>query len=426
MAVNAFIPTAMSKKITFDYWKHLYSSRIGGMVSSEIRDLLSLSARPDIISFAGGLPEVRTLNHQKLERYIKRILKIDGEISLQYGDSTGYYPLRTKLIDVMALDGVRADEEDIIITAGGQQALDLLAKVFINTGDNIIVEAPSYTGALNAFKAYEANIIGIPVDKDGILIEEVEKKLKSLQDNKEIVKFIYLVPNFSNPSGCTLSLERRKKLLELAKEYNTLIIEDNPYGMLRFENRALPAIKELDSASSDRNVIYISTLSKLFAPGFRVGWIVAPHLILEKLTLGVQSTVLCNSSFSQRIACEYFSDPSWKDNLTEFIKIYRNRRDAMLTALEDNLSGIASWSKPEGGFFIWLKVPDYLNTKEILVDAVRKKVAFVPGTGFYADGRGADAARLAFCTESLENIEKGIKILSDIIRDKIRLYKSFD
>jgi len=395
------------------------------MVSSEIRDLLSLSARPDIISFAGGLPEVRTLSHQKLERYIKRTLKIDGEISLQYGDSTGYYPLRTKLIDVMALDGVRADEEDIIITSGGQQALDLLAKVFINTGDNIIVEAPSYTGALNAFKAYEANIIGIPVDKDGILIEKVEKKLRSLQDNKEMVKFIYLVPNFSNPSGCTLSLERRKKLLELAKEYNTLIIEDNPYGMLRFENKALPAIKELDSAGSDRNVIYISTLSKLFAPGFRVGWIVAPHLILEKLTLGVQSAVLCNSSFSQRIAYEYFSDPSWKDNLTEFIKIYRNRRDAMLTALEDNLSGIASWSKPEGGFFIWLKVPDYLNTKEILVDAVRKKVAFVPGTGFYADGRGADAARLAFCTESLENIEKGIKILSDIIRDKIRLHKSF-
>ncbi|HAJ95183.1 MAG TPA: hypothetical protein DCP02_03010 [Actinobacteria bacterium] len=250
--------------------------------------------------------------------------------------------------------------------------------------------------------------------------------MKLLSDNKELVKFIYLVPNFSNPSGFTLNLERRKKLLELAKKYNTLIIEDNPYGMLRFEGKALPSIKEMDAAGDNRNVIYISTLSKLFAPGFRIGWIVAPHLILEKLTLGVQSAVLCNSSFSQRIAYEYFSDPSWKDNLTEFIKIYRKRRDAMLASLEENLSGVATWSEPKGGFFIWLKVPDYLNTREILVDAVRKKVAFVPGTGFYADGRGGDAARLAFCTESRENIEKGIKILSEIIKDKIRLYKSFN
>ena len=416
----------MSKKITFDYWKHLYSNRIEGMVSSEIRDLLSLSARPEIISFAGGLPEVRALNHQKLERYIKRTLKTDGDISLQYGDSAGYYPLRTKLIKVMALEGVSSDEEDIIITAGGQQALDLLAKVFINAGDNIIVEAPSYTGALNAFKAYEANIKGIPVDNNGILVSEVEKKLKYLSDNGKGVKFIYLVPNFSNPSGFTLSLERRKKVLELVKKYNTMIIEDNPYGMLRYESKALPSIKEMDINGDNRNVIYISTLSKLFAPGFRIGWIVAPHLILEKLALGVQSAILCNSAFSQRIAYEYFSDPSWKDNLVKFIDIYKKRRDAMLAALEENLFGIATWSRPEGGFFIWLKVPDHLDTKEILADTVRKKVAFVPGTGFYADGRGRNAARLAFCTESRDNIEKGIKILSEIIKDKIRLYKSFN
>jgi len=415
----------MSKKITFDYWKHLYSSRMAGMVSSEIRDLLSLSARPDIISFAGGLPEVRALNHQKLERYIKRTLRTDAEISLQYGDSTGYYPLRTRLIDVMALEGVSADEEDIIITAGGQQALDLLAKTFIDPGDTIITEAPSYTGALNAFNAYEANIIGIPIDKDGIIVSEVEKKLDELSKQKTRVKFIYVVPSFSNPSGTTISFKRRKDLLDLAKKHNTIIIEDNPYGMLRYEGKAIPTIKELDSKGDNRNVIYISTLSKLFAPGFTIGWIVAPHLVLEKLTLGVQSAVLCNSTFSQRIAYEYFSDPSWKNNITEFIKIYKNRRDTMFSALEENLSGIGTWSKPKGGFFIWLKIPDFLNTKEILADAVRNKVAFVPGTGFYADGRGKDSARIAFCTESRENIEKGIKILAKIIKDKIRLYKSF-
>jgi len=398
---------------------------MAGMVSSEIRDLLSLSARPDIISFAGGLPEVRALNHQKLERYIKRTLRTDAEISLQYGDSTGYYPLRTRLIDVMALEGVSADEEDIIITAGGQQALDLLAKTFIDPGDTIITEAPSYTGALNAFNAYESNIIGIPIDKDGIIVSEVEKKLDELSKQKTRVKFIYVVPSFSNPSGTTISFKRRKDLLGLAKKHNTIIIEDNPYGMLRYEGKAIPTIKELDSKGDNRNVIYISTLSKLFAPGFRIGWIVAPHLVLEKLTLGVQSAVLCNSSFSQRIAYEYFSDPSWKNNITEFIKIYKNRRDTMFSALEENLSGIGTWSKPKGGFFIWLKIPDFLNTKEILADAVRNKVAFVPGTGFYADGRGKDSARIAFCTESRENIEKGIKILAKIIKDRIRLYKSF-
>jgi 2-aminoadipate transaminase len=196
--------------------------------------------------------------------------------------------------------------------------------------------------------------------------------------------------------------------------------------MLRYEGKAIPSIKELDIKGDNRNVIYISTVSKLLAPGFRIGWIVAPHLILEKITLGVQSAVLCCSTLSQRIAYEYFSDPSWRDNIQEFIKIYKKRRDTMLAALEENLSGIVEWSRPEGGFFVWLKVPEYLNMKEILADAVIEKVAFVPGTGFYADGRGINEARLAFCTESQDNIEKGIKILSKIIKDKIRLYKSFN
>jgi len=416
----------MSKKITFDHWKHLYSNRTEGMVSSEIRDLLSLSARPDIISFAGGLPEVRALNYQKLERYIKRALKTDGDISLQYGDSTGYYPLRTKLIDVMRLEGINVDEEDIVTTTGGQQALDLLAKVFVNKGDNIITEAPGYTGALNAFSAYEANIIGIPVSPTGIDTEKVEQSLGELKSKGKQVKFIYVVSNFSNPSGFTTSLAKRKKLLQLAKKHNTVIIEDNPYGLLRYEGKAIPSIKQMDIEGDNRNVIYISTVSKMLAPGFRIGWIAAPHLILEKITLGVQSAVLCNSSFSQRIAYEYFSDPSWKDNITEFISIYKKRRDTMLAALEENLSKTAEWSKPQGGFFIWLKVPGYLNMKEILADSVRQNVAFVPGTGFFADGRGKDTARLAFCTETRDNIGKGIKILSDILKDKIRLYKSFE
>jgi 2-aminoadipate transaminase len=314
----------------------------------------------------------------------------------------------------------------MIITTGGQHALDLLAKIFVNPGDTVITESPSYTGALNSFKSYEANIIGIPVDSNGMVTSALEEKLKELAKKKIAAKFIYIVSNFSNPSGVTLNLERRKKILELAKEYKTVIIEDNPYGMLRFEGKAVPSIKELDSKDDGHNVIYISTLSKLLAPGFRIGWIVAPHPILEKVVLGIQSSVLCVSTFSQRIACEYFSDPLWQDNIVKFIDIYHKRRDAMLSALENYLPAGSEWSKPKGGFFIWLKLPEYLDTREILADAVRNKVAFVPGSGFYPEnGRGLNEARLAFSSENTERIELGIKTLADIVKEKIKLYKSF-
>jgi len=395
------------------------------MVSSEIRDLLSLSARPDIISFSGGLPEVRALSFERLEKYIRRIIKTDGAVSLQYSGSDGYYPLKTKLIEVMKLEGVDTVEEDIITTTGSQHALDLLSKIFINPGDVIITEAPSYTGALNSFNSYEAKITGIPVDKHGIDVSILEEKLKEFKKEGVVVKFIYLVPNFSNPSGVTLTLERRKKVLELAKKYKTIILEDNPYGMLRFEGRPIPTIKELDINGDNRNVIYLCTLSKLLAPGLRIGWIVAPHPILEKIILGVQSTILCVSALSQRIAYEYFSDPSWQENIERFKSIYSKRRDAMLSSLEENFPRGTEWSRPVGGFFIWLKIQDFLNTKEILADAVRNKVAFVPGSGFYADNRGLNEARLAYCTEDTDRIQKGIKILAGIIKEKIKLYKSF-
>ena len=415
----------MSKKITFDFWKHLYADRTGNMYSSEIRDLLSLSSRPDIISFAGGNPEVRALDYNKLEKYLKRSVKIDGEYSLQYGSSEGYYPLKTKLIDIMQMENIDVVEEDMIITTGGQQAIDLIAKIFINTNDIIISEAPGYAGALNSFKSYEPRIIGVPVDEDGIMPDKLEETLLYFSDQNMQVKFIYLVPNFSNPSGVTLSLERRIKVLELAKRFHTIIIEDNPYGMLRYEGKPDSTIFALDSQNESKNVIYISTLSKILAPGFRIGWIVAPHPILEKLVLGVQSSDLCTSTFSQRVAYEYFSDPGWIENLKKFVSIYSERRDAMLAALDKYFNGIASWSKPEGGFFIWLKLEEFLSTKEILADAVGQGVAFIPGTGFYADGRGKNEARLAFCSESVENISKGISILSKIVKEKSRLYKSF-
>jgi len=415
----------MSRKITFDYWSHLYSNRTEYMFSSEIRDLLSLSARPDIISFSGGLPEVRALNYQRLERYVKRIIKTDGDTSLQYSGSDGYYPLKTRLIDVMKLEGIDEVEENMVITTGGQQALDLLSKVFINPGDVVITEAPSYTGALNCFKSYEAKIIGIGIDNNGMNTSILEEKLSELSKKGIQAKFIYLVPNFSNPSGVTLSLKRRKEVLNLARKYKTVILEDNPYGMLRFEGKPIPTIKELDTRGDNHTVIYLSTLSKLLAPGFRIGWVVAPRPILEKIVLGVQSTILCVSSFSQRIAYEYFSDPVWQENIDKFKSIYSARRDVMLSSLESNFPDSASWSKPKGGFYVWLKLPKYLDTKELLADTVRNKVAFVPGSGFYADGRGINEARLAYCTEETTRIEKGIKILSELIKEKIKLYKSF-
>ncbi|GFP27613.1 2-aminoadipate transaminase [Candidatus Hakubella thermalkaliphila] len=410
----------MSSEIILDKWTHLYSERTKNMRSSEVRDLLDVTARSDIIPLAAGAPYVKALNFRDIEKYARKIIAEDGLSAFQYGPSGGFYPLKMCLVDVLKLDGIVASPDDILITDGGQQALDLLAKIFIDPGDIIIAEAPCYVGALNAFLSYQARVETVPVDENGLQIEVLEDKLSQLSREKEI-KFIYTVPNFSNPSGVTLSFDRRKELVSLARRYGTLIIEDNPYGRLRFEGEHLKNLRQLD----EENIIYVGTASKMFAPGLRIGWIVAPFSIRERLIHGKQAADLCSSNFTQRLAFEYFSDPRWKNTLKKFISIYKEHRDAMLGALEEHFPEEVTWSHPVGGFFTWATLPEYINTTEMLAEAITNKVAYVPGRGFYPDGSGTNCMRLAFCTVESEQIEEGIKRLGKIIKEQMRLYRSF-
>jgi 2-aminoadipate transaminase len=297
----------------------------------------------------------------------------------------------------------------ILVTVGGQQALDVVAKVLLNPGDPIVVEAPSYVGALSAFAAYEPRFVTVPLDADGMDVEALSEVL----DTGTRPKFVYTVPNFSNPAGVTLSLTRRERLVELCRRAGVPIIEDNPYGMLRFEGDHLPCLHTLDP----QNVIYVGTLSKVFAPGMRVGWVVAPPGLLERLVLAKEAADLCSGSFSQLVAKAYLDGPRFRPNLAAFVDLYRRRRDAMLGALSEHFPPESSWTQPKGGFYVWATLPQWADTGGLLPQAVRRRVAFVPGTAFYPDGRGANQMRLAFCHPPEEAIGEGVKRLGGLLED---------
>jgi len=413
----------MTPQYKFDRWLQLYAERTAGMKSSEIRDLLSVTARPDIISLAGGLPYTQFFPMEKLVEATRNVMRKEGSAALQYGPSEGHEGLKEYLTEMMAEEEIYVEPEDILITDGAQQGLDLLSKIFINPGDKVIVEAPSYTGGLNAFVSYQAEMISFPLDEDGLRVDLLSKYLKkTTTDSGEshLPKFLYVVPNFHNPAGVTLSEERRSKLLEVVKKYNLLILEDNPYGRLRFEGENIKSLR-----ARDDSVIYLSTFSKIFAPGVRLGWVIAPRPILEKLVFAKQPADLCSSSLVQRVVEEYLRTNRWREHLKELVNIYRARRDAMLQALEEFFPEEAQWTRPQGGFFIWATLPEYIDTTEMLAEAISEKVAYVPGRAFFADGSGGNAMRLAFCYAEKEAIYEGIKRLGKVIKRKMDLYRSF-
>ncbi|MDI6690020.1 MAG: PLP-dependent aminotransferase family protein [Actinomycetota bacterium] len=403
----------------FDKWVELYAHRTASMKSSGIRDLLSVTARPDIISLAGGLPYTRLFRFEKVVEATEHAMQREGSAALQYGPSEGHKGLKKHIIKLMEEEGIKVDFDDILVTDGAQQALDLLSKIFINPGDKIIVEAPSYVGALNAFASYEANIVSIPLDKDGLQVDLLQETLEEFTKKGEVLKFIYLVPNFHNPAGVTLSLKRREHLLSLAREHGLIVVEDNAYGRLRFEGEDIKNLKAMDDS-----VIYVGTFSKIFSPGLRLGWVVAPKPILEKLIFAKQAADLCSSSFAQRVVEEYFTHNLWKRHIEKLVEIYRSRRDAMLQALEEFFPDEVRWTKPQGGFFVWVALPEYVDTTEMLAEAISEKVAYVPGRGFFADASGKNYMRLAFCYPEEEVIHEGIKRLSKVVKRYIILYKS--
>jgi 2-aminoadipate transaminase len=388
------------------------------MRSSAIRELLKITLQPDIISFAGGMPAPELFPVKEVEEACSRLLEKDGCNALQYSTSEGYPPLREFIVEKMSRYGIVAGVENVLITSGSQQALDLVGKVLIDPGDVIVTGAPTYLGAIQAFTAYQASFASVPLDDDGIMVDLMEPKIVETHP-----KFMYVLPNFHNPAGVTLSQERRERLVSLARQYGVPVIEDDPYGELRFEGEHIPPIVVIDAMRNGEraegyfkgDVIYMSTFSKTLSPGMRLGWIVAPVEVVKKLVEAKQGSDLHTGTFSQMVAYEVIADGFLDEHVREIRDMYRKRRDAMLASMDRYLPQGVDWTQPQGGLFLWVSLPEGIDCEELLEEAVEQKVAFVPGTAFYADGRGHDALRLTFATCATDMIDEGIRRLGNAI-----------
>lgn len=403
-----------------DPWLASYAERTHGMRASEIRALFAVANRPEVVSLAGGMPFLEGLPLDDLGEIAQRVVATRGLQALQYGSGQGDETLREQILDVMRLEGIEAHPDDVVVTTGSQQALDLVTRIFVDPGDVVLAEAPSYVGALGVFRAYQADVVHVPIDADGLVPEALESTLASLAAAGRTVKLLYTVPNFHNPAGVSLSTERRPRVLEIARRYGVLLVEDNPYGLLGFDADPRPAIRSLD----DEGVIYLGSFSKTFAPGYRVGWVVAPHAVREKLVLASESAILCPSNASQLAISTYLSTCDWRGQIKIYREQYRERRDAMVSALAEHLPE-ASWNVPDGGFYTWVRLPEGLDAKDMLPRAVTARVAYVPGTAFYFDGSGSDHMRLSFCYPTPERIREGVRRLAGVVAGERELVELF-
>ena len=397
----------------------LFAARTQVMRSSAMRDLMAVTARPDVISLAGGLPDTSTFPAQTFAAQMTRIAQESTAEALQYGPTEGFRETVDCIVEVMGAEGMLPDPEDVIVTTGGQQAIDLLCKTLVDPGDAVICEAPTYPGAIPVFCSYQADTIQIECDDDGMRIEELEAALARLDGEGRRPKFIYSVPTFQNPAGVTMSLARRRRLVELARSRELLVIEDNPYGLLRFGGESVPPLYQLDGGDF---VIYIGTFSKILSPGIRLGWAVAPPPVMEKVVLGKQASDLCTSTLTQYFVREYFGAGRWSDYVESVSGIYRSRRDAMIEALGRHFPPQATWTEPEGGLFIWATLPEYIDTGDLLAKALRRDVAFVPGQAAYVDGRGRSSMRLNFSGSGEDEIREGIRRIGKTIAEQVELY----
>jgi DNA-binding transcriptional MocR family regulator len=403
-------------EFSIDRFVDRYAARTAGMSASEVRALFAVASRPEVVSLAGGMPYVQAIPLGDVLDVVAQTFEEHGSTPLQYGGGQGHLALRERLVDLMAEEDLAADPDDVVVTTGAQQALDLVGKIFIDPGDRIAVEAPAYVGALTAFGAYEPAYLQIDLDDDGMVVDQLEDALV----HGDRPKFVYTVPNFGNPAGVTMSRPRREQLVALCRETGIPIIEDNPYGMLRFEGEALPTLRSLDP----HNVIYLGTVSKVFSPGVRVGWALAEQSVIQRLVLAKEAADLCGSSFNMLMTERYLSGDRWRANLSHLVELYRLRRDAMLEALAERFPADARWTHPAGGFYVWVTLPGWIDTQAMLAAAVERLVAYVPGTAFYPDGRGGNQMRLAFCHPTEERIREGIARLGALLADEEQLYRS--
>ena len=399
----------------------LFSSRTQVMKSSAMRDLMALTARPEVISLAGGLPDTSTFPPGSFSAVMQRIAGEHLARSLQYGPTEGMDEVKACIAEVMAEEGMRVDADDLLVTTGGQQVIDLMCKTLVDPGDVVIAEAPTYPGAVPTLSSYQAAVEQIEMDDDGMRIDVLEETLARLDAEGRTPKFIYTVPSFHNPAGVTMSLERRRRLVQIARERELLILEDNPYGLLRFEGEPLPTLRSLDGGEY---VVYLGTFSKILSAGLRLGWAAAPRPVLAKMNIGKAASDLCTSSLTQHFVAGYFAHGDWRRYVGDLIGIYRRRRDVMLEALEEHFPAEATFTRPQGGMFVWATLPPYLDTTDLLARALRENVAFVPGRGAYLDGRGGSSMRLNYSGVGEAAIREGVRRIGKVVHEQITLYST--
>jgi len=397
----------------------LFAARTRVMKSSAMRDLMAVTARPEVISLAGGLPDTSTFPPGTFAAMAGRVARESTARALQYGPTEGLEETKACIGQVMAAEGMLVGPEEMIVTTGGQQVIDLVTKTLIDPGDVVVAEAPTYPGAVPVFSSYQADVVQVEMDWEGMRVDLLEETLDRLDREGRRPKFVYTIPSFQNPAGVTMSLERRRRLVAIARERELLVLEDNPYGLLRYEGNALPTLRSLDGGVY---VMYLGTFSKILSPGLRLGWVAAPPPVLEKINLGKQAADLCTSTLTQLLVKAYFEEHDWREYVGSLTEVYRTRRDTMLDALAEFFPPEAEWTRPAGGLFIWVTLPDFIDTTDLLARALRDNVAFVPGEAAYLDGRGRSSMRLNFSASNEEAIREGVRRIGKVVAEQVALY----
>jgi 2-aminoadipate transaminase len=391
------------------------------MRASEIRALFAVASRPEVVSLAGGMPYVQALPVDMLADTAQRLLHERGAVALQYGSGQGDVRLREQILEVIGEVGISAHPDDIVVTTGSQMALDLVTRVFCDPGDVVLVESPSYVGALGVFQAYECDVVHVAMDGEGLVPSALAEAITAVRASGRRPKLIYTIPNFHNPAGITQGPERRREILAIAQAAGIALLEDDPYGLLGFEGEPPRAIR----ADDPDGVIYLGSFSKTIASGLRVGWAVAPHGVREKLVLAAEAAVLCPSNYAQLTVSEYLATQPWREQIKTFKELYRERRDALLESLQALMPEGTTWTIPEGGFYSWLTLPHGLDATAMLPRAVANLVAYVPGTGFYVDGQGRQNLRLSYCYPEPDRIREGVRRLAAVIEAELELTQTF-
>jgi 2-aminoadipate transaminase len=397
-----------------------FAARTAGMTASEIRALFAVASRPEVVSLAGGMPNLAALPLDSLAAEVADLVAREGQVALQYASAQGVPALREQICEVMALEGIRADPNDVVVTVGSQMALDLVTRIFCDPGDVVLAEGPSYVGALGSFAAYQAQVVHVAMDEHGLVPGLLREALRALAARGVTPKFLYTIPNFHNPAGVTMAVSRRREILDMCAEHGVGVVEDNPYGLLGFTGQTYPALRSMDP-----DVIYLGSFSKIFASGLRGGWALVPPAVRDRLVLAAESATLCPPTFTQLLVSRYLAVHDWRSQVKTFTEAYRERRDAMIAALETYLPTGFTWNIPDGGFYVWVTVPEGVDTKAMLPRAVTARVAYASGTGFYADGFGSRQLRLSYCYPTPERITEGVRRLAGVLEAELDVVRTF-